>query len=100
MERQQKNQHKVINVFNVRKNPEPETTPECKRLLRIIEKTVREARTNPTKQSEAEFRPFFEMLYKNRCKQSLSWFIEEHMKSINIFERKLVKMATYYRQRL
>ena len=79
---------------------ELKTTPECARLLRNIENRLIMARTNITMQSVEEFRPFFEMLYKNRCKQSLSAFIENHQNSISIFERKLVKTAIEYRQRL
>ena len=80
--------------------PELKTTPECARLLRIIEDRLKTARTTITMQSVEEFRPFFEMLHKNRCKQALSVFIESHQNSVTIFERKLVKMAIEYRQRL
>jgi len=87
-------------MFNPRKHPLPETTEECKRLLRILEEKVKKARPSPFMQSESEFRPNLQMLYKNRCKQALSWFIEEHMNAPTIFEQRLVKMATEYRERL
>jgi hypothetical protein len=80
--------------------PELKTTPECARLLRIIEDRVIASRTTITMQSIEGFRPFFEMLYKNRCKQALSAFIERHQGAATIFEQKLVKMAIEYRQRL
>ena len=73
---------------------------QCEDLLRVLESKVKEARTNPSIQSKEYFIPDFEMLYRERCKQSLNRFREEHMKSPNLFEKRLAKMAEDYLERL
>ena len=72
----------------------------CEDLLRGLESKVKEARTNPSIQSKEYFIPDFEMLYRERCKQSLNRFREEHMNSPNLFEKRLAKMAEDYLKRL
>ncbi len=73
---------------------------QCRDLLRVLESKVKEARTNPSIQSREYFIPDFEMLCKERCKLSLNKFREEHMKSPNLFERRLAKIAEDYLRRL
>ena len=73
---------------------------QCEDLLRILESKVKKARTNPSMQPKENFIPDFEMLYRERCKPQLNRFREEHMKSPNLFEKRLAKIAEDYLKRL
>ena len=49
--------------------------------------------------SKEKFRPDFEILFNEGCKESLSIFEKDHINSPNLFELELVKMAKEYRER-